>query len=97
MAQLREEDNMEFEDIAHSFRTEEDRIIEYITLQGGNDLYEDTDFIPNRQSLYETDGIIEDYDLEVANLIVWRRPTDIVNFPVYFGDSFGNPSVIQGT
>lgn len=78
-------------------KTEEDRIIELLTLEGENNLYEDTDFIPNRQSLYETEGVIEDYDVDVANFIVWRRPTEIVNFPVYFSDSFGNPSVIQGT
>lgn len=79
------------------FQTEEDRIIELINLEGQNNLYEDTDFIPNRQSLYETEGVVEDYDLDVANLIIWRRPNEIVNFPVYFSDSYGNPSVIQGT
>lgn len=79
------------------FQTEEDRIIELINLEGQNNLYEDTDFIPNRQSLYETDGVVEDYDLDVSNLIVWRRPNEIVNFPVYFSDSYGYPLVVQGT
>jgi hypothetical protein len=80
-----------------NYQTEEDRIIELLTLEGENNFFEDTDFIPNRQSLYETEGVVEDYDLDVANLIVWRRPNEIVKFPVYFSDSFGNPSVIQGT
>lgn len=78
-------------------KTEEDKIIDLIEMEGSNALFEDTDFIPNRQSLYENEGFIPFYDVDHASMIVWRRPHDIVSYPCYFSESFGNPYVIQGT
>ncbi len=40
-------------------KTEEDRLIDLLILEGENSLFEDTDFIPNRQSLYETEGVVD--------------------------------------
>lgn len=78
-------------------KTEEDKIIDIIEMEGSNSLFEDTDFIPNRQSLYENEGFIPFYDVDYASKIVWRRPHDIASYPCYFSESFGNPYVFQGT
>ena len=78
-------------------RTEEDQIIELLGMEGSGALFEDTDFIPNRQSLYDNEGFIPYYDTDVTNFIVWKRPHEFCNFPCYFHDSFDVPSVIQGT
>jgi hypothetical protein len=78
-------------------KTEEDKIIDLIEIEGSSALFEDTDFIPNRQSLYENEGFIPFYDVDYASMIIWRRPHDIASYPCYFSESFGNPYVIQGT
>ena len=78
-------------------RTEEDKIIEIIKIEANNTPYEDSDFIPNQQSLYETEGFVPFYDNEVAKNIVWRRPKDIAAAPEYFTESYDSPLVIQGT
>lgn len=77
--------------------TEEDQIIELLGMEGSGALFEDTDFIPNRQSLYDNEGFIPYYDTDVTNFIVWKRPNEICNFPCYFHESFDIPSVTQGT
>lgn len=43
-------------------RTDEDRIIENLVLEGRGALYEDVDFLPSRQSLYNVENVIPDYD-----------------------------------
>jgi hypothetical protein len=78
-------------------QTEEDQIIELLSMEGSGNLFEDTDFIPNRQSLYDNEGFIPYYDTDVTNFIVWKRPHDICNFPCYFHETFDIPNIIQGT
>jgi hypothetical protein len=50
-------------------RTDEDRIIENLILEGKQALYEDVDFLPSRQSLYNVDNVIPDYDDELFQKI----------------------------
>ena len=50
-------------------RTDEDRIIEAIVLEGKESLYEDIDFLPLRQSLYNTENVIPEYDDDHAQRI----------------------------
>jgi hypothetical protein len=50
-------------------RTDEDRIIENIILEGENALYEDLDFLPTRQSLYIVENVIPEYDDEISQKI----------------------------
>lgn len=78
-------------------RTEEDKIIEIIEIEGKNSLYEDSDFIPSRHSLYEKNGLIAEYDNVVSSSITWMRPNDIHPHPDYFFDTYGYPMVVQGT
>ena len=76
--------------------TEEDKIIEILQIEGGG-LYEDMDFIPSRQSLYDIEDIVPPYDEETADHIVWRRPADFSENPEYFTESLYCPSGVQGT
>ncbi len=46
-------------------RTEEDRIIDNIILENTSTFYDDLDFIPARQSLYNSEKVIPDYDDEL--------------------------------
>lgn len=46
-------------------RSDEDRIIESLVLEGRQRLYEDLDFLPTRQSLYQSEKQIPEYDDEV--------------------------------
>ncbi len=46
-------------------RNEEDRIIENIVLDGQKALYDDLDFLPARQSLYNSEKSIAEYDDEI--------------------------------
>ena len=78
-------------------RTEEDQIIELLGMEGNGVMFEDTDFIPNRQSLYDNEGFIPYYDTDVTNFIVWKRPHEFCSHPCYFHESFVVPSVTQGT
>lgn len=50
-------------------RTEEDRIIDHLIIEGKDDLYSDLDFIPARQSLYNSEKMIPEYDDEVFQQI----------------------------
>lgn len=47
------------------YRSEEDRIIENIVLDGQRALYDDLDFLPARQSLYHSEKAIPEYDDEI--------------------------------
>jgi len=60
-------------------------------------MYEDTDFIPGRQSLYELEEIVPQYDEEIVTQIVWRRPNEISERPIYFADNKKCPTCVQGT
>ena len=64
-------------------RTEEDRIIEVLVIEGQNRLYEDGDFMPVKQSLYLSENMIPNYDLDVPYL-VWCRPDQMYAQPEYF-------------
>lgn len=65
-------------------RTEEDKIIETIVLEGKSRMYEDLDFLPIRQSLYNVQTIIPDYDLENSQYSLWCRPKALSSSPDYF-------------
>jgi hypothetical protein len=47
-------------------RTDEDRIIEALVVEGKRALYEDIDFLPLRQSLYNIENVVPEYDDEVS-------------------------------
>jgi hypothetical protein len=49
---------------------EEDKIIESIILEGNNKIFDDTDFLPIRQSLYSIHTVIPEYDDEIFHRIV---------------------------
>lgn len=55
--------------MAEEDRTEEDRIIDNMIIDGIDKLYEDLDFIPARQSLYNSEKMIPEYDDEVFQQI----------------------------
>lgn len=55
--------------MAEEDRTEEDRIIDNMVIDGIDKLYEDLDFIPARQSLYNSEKMIPEYDDEVFQQI----------------------------
>jgi hypothetical protein len=50
-------------------RTDEDRIIEALAVEGRQALYEDIDFLPLRQSLYNVENIVPVYDDEISQSI----------------------------
>ena len=60
--------------MAEEDRTEEDRIIDNMVIDGIDKLYEDLDFIPARQSLYNSEKMIPEYDDEVFQQIRYRLP-----------------------
>ena len=53
-------------------RTDEDRIIETLLIDGINmtNTYDDVDFLPVRQSLYNVQTVTPDYDDEISPHIV---------------------------
>lgn len=66
------------------YRTEEDKIIETMVIEGNHKQYDDNDFLPIRQSLYSVHTIIPEYDDEVFHRVVWCRPQAICEKPEYF-------------
>lgn len=56
-------------------RTEEERIIDNLVVEGKRKLYEDLDFIPARQSLYNSEKLIPEYDDEVFQQITYVIPS----------------------
>jgi len=78
-------------------RTEEDKIIEILQIEGEKCMYEDTDFIPGRQSLYELEEMVPSYDEDVVTQIFWKRPHEIAERPEYFIDFSRSPTCLQGT
>ena len=57
-----EQKDGQFDDI----RTDEDRIIDTIIASGVDNLFEDMDFLPLRQSLYFKETIVPEYDDEIS-------------------------------
>jgi hypothetical protein len=53
-------------------RTDEDRIIETLVIDGKNVVtaYDDVDFLPVRQSLYNVQTVTPEYDDEISPQIV---------------------------
>lgn len=78
-------------------RTDEDRIIESLIIEGNQSLYEDMDFLPSRQSLYNNETVIPEYDDELFDRIEWCRPQQIFPEPVYFNSESKFLAVNQGT
>lgn len=54
---------------AEDDRTDEDRIIESILIEGKQAQYEDIDFLPLRQSLYNAENVVPEYDDEISQRI----------------------------
>ena len=77
-------------------RTDEDRVIEIIKIEGNLRVYEDVDFLPIRQSLYEIEDIPPAYDEEIVQNISWHRPHELSVLPQYFSDEFTHPAVTVG-
>jgi hypothetical protein len=51
-------------------RSDEDRIIDHLIREGKDQMYEDLDFIPARQSLYNSEKVIPTYDDEIFQHIM---------------------------
>jgi hypothetical protein len=51
-------------------RTDEDRIVETLVLDGNSSTFDDVDFLPIRQSLYNVQTVVPEYDDEMAPRIV---------------------------
>jgi len=78
-------------------RTDEDKIIEILKIEGMVRQYEDLDFLPVRQSLYEMEDEPPAYDEFIGPQMVWCRPQDIDPTCQYFADDFESPRVSAGT
>ena len=76
-------------------RSDEDKIIEILKIEGMVRLYEDLDFLPVRQSLYEIEDICPSYDTDVQFKISWYRPHDIHPQAEYFCEDFKAPRIVQ--
>ena len=50
-------------------RTDEDRIIESLVIAGVNTVYQDYDFLPVRNSLYNIENFVPEYDEDVGPTI----------------------------
>ena len=50
-------------------KSDEDRIIDALIIEGRNALYEDIDFLPLKQSLYNSEVTIPAYDDNSGHLI----------------------------
>ena len=79
-------------------RTDEDRIREVLIIEGQQRQYEDSDFMPVKQSLYTQEHITPEYD-SMLPYLVWCRPSQIYKNPVYYSDSGPDYPycVVQGT
>jgi hypothetical protein len=80
-------------------RTDEDRIIETMIIERNANSYDDTDFVPIRQSLYTVATAIPEYDDDVFHQIVWRRPAAITAGAEYFApnEAYNTVCCEQGT
>lgn len=85
-------------------RTDEDRIIEMMIIEHGQSgaqskKFEDTDFLPVRQSLYNVETNVPSYDENIFTQIVWIRPNSMYPNPEYFSSVAPQVpySVTQGT
>eukprot|EP01031_Cornospumella_fuschlensis_P030520 gene30520-36883_t len=78
-------------------RSDEERIIENMLIDGHSALYEDLDFLPTRQSLYNSEKMIPEYDDENFQRIQWARPKDISEEACYFDPYSKQLGVEQGS
>jgi hypothetical protein len=83
--------------MASEERTDEDKIIEILKIEGMVRQYEDLDFLPVRQSLYEEEDQPPLYDEFIAPQMVWCRPQEIDPTCQYFADDYVSPRVSAGT
>jgi hypothetical protein len=87
-----------------SLRTEEDRVIEVLQIEGRDEPFEDGDFAPTRSSLYEPSGSdgtdnhisVPMYDRDFASTISWKRPEEYCKNPVYFLGDGRYPYGVKG-
>lgn len=77
-------------------RTEEDKIIEVMIIEGEDAQYEDSDFVPSRGSLYDSLDAVPLYDASISSQIVWKRPNDFAKYPDYCREGGNFPMVVQG-
>ena len=77
-------------------RTEEDKIIEVMIIEGEGAQYEDSDFVPSRGSLYDSLDAVPLYDASTSSQIVWKRPNDYAKYPDYCREGGNFPMVVQG-
>jgi hypothetical protein len=69
-------------------------VIEIIQIEGGLRQYEDADFLPIKQSLYDHEDLLPSYDEE--SMISWHRPNELTKMPGYFSADFTYPRVNVG-
>lgn len=60
----------EIDSLGSEVRSEEDKIIETLHVEGLRRLYDDSDFLPIRQSLYNVENVIAMYDDEISQSIM---------------------------
>jgi hypothetical protein len=77
-------------------RTEEDKIIEVMVIEGDESRFEDSDFVPSRGSLYDTLDMVPPYDQASSSQIVWKRPNEYCKFPDYCREAGNFPIAVQG-
>jgi len=78
-------------------RTDEDKIIEILRIEGMVRQYDDLDFLPVKQSLYEEEEALGEYDSEISSSMLWCRPAEVDPYAQYFSENFYLPKVVQGT
>lgn len=59
-----------FMESTEEFRSDEDKIINNIIIEGNNRQFDDTDFLPIRQSLYTNVAEIPEYDGDTFHRVV---------------------------
>lgn len=83
---------------SEGFSSDEDRIINNIIVEGNGRLFDDTDFLPIRQSLYTNVSDIPEYDGDTFHRVVWCRPVSLTELPEYFvSNNYQQIGCIQGT
>ena len=80
-----------------STRSEEDKIIEVMVIEGLDKQYEDADFVPSRSSLYENIEVIPYYDEKISSQVIWKRPGEMSVHAEYFSGDERFPLTMQGT
>ena len=71
-------------------RTDEDKIIEILRIEGMVRQYDDLDFLPVKQSLYEEEEALGEYDSEISSSMLWCRPAEVDPYAQYFSEGNKN-------